>query len=132
MHEMKQKSILICEAGEVLLSALEFRLKKNGYLTRMAKDGRIARDMMEEKMPDLLIADLDAHPVSAVDLLRFMRHDLGFETPLIMLADLEKDDRILEAFSLGVTDFVAKPFNPNELILRIRRVFHENEPSNNN
>jgi len=57
-----------------------------------------------------------------------MRHDLGFETPLIMLADLEKDDRILEAFSLGVTDFVAKPFNPNELILRIRRVFHENEP----
>lgn len=121
------KYILICEAGEVLLAALEFRLRKNGYLTKMATDGQVAMAMMAESPPDLLIADLEAEPINALDLLRYLRHDLKTDVPVIMLADLEMDARILEAFKLGIADFVAKPFNPNELILRIRRIFRDDQ-----
>lgn len=125
MTDTSKKSILICEAGEVLLAALEFRLQKNGYNTKLAKDGEVAIAMIGESPPDLVVVDLEAEPLGALDLLKHLRHELKADIPLVMLADLELDARILEAFRLGVTDFVAKPFNPNELILRIRRIFKE-------
>ena len=120
--------VLICEDGEVLLTALEFRLQKNGYEIQLAKDGQEALDMVKESRPDLMVADLEASKVSGLELLRTVRKDLKSGLPFVLLADLDYDEQILEAFRLGATDFVSKPFNPNELILRIRRIFEQDEP----
>jgi len=70
--------ILICEDEEILLTALEFRLKKQGY-------------------------------------------------EIIVISALENDDVVLEAFKLGATDFITKPFKPMELVLRIRKIFQEGQ-----
>lgn len=120
--------VLICEDGEVLLTALEFRLQKNGYEIQLAKDGQEALDMVKASRPDLMVADLEASKVSGLELLRTVRKDLKSDLPFVLLADLDYDEQILEAFRLGATDFVSKPFNPNELILRIRRIFEQDEP----
>ena len=49
--------------------------------------------------------------------------------PVIVISALEHDETVLEAFRLGATDFITKPFKPNELILRIRKVFQDIEMS---
>jgi two-component system response regulator VicR len=47
--------------------------------------------------------------------------------PIIMISAMGNDDTVLEAFRLGATDFIAKPFKPSELVLRIKMVFQEME-----
>ena len=67
--------------------------------------------------------------VSWLELIEYVRQDLKSPLPLIVISALEHDDIVLEAFRRGATDFITKPFKPNELLLRIRRIFQEMEVS---
>ncbi len=118
--------ILICEDEEIMLTALEFRLRKQGFTVIKAENGRKAIEALKEDKPDLMIADIMMPHVSGLELIKFLRNDLGdTKMPIIVISAMEHDDVILEAFRLGATDFITKPFKPQELILRIRRIFQE-------
>lgn len=117
--------ILICEDEEIMLTALEFRLRKQGYKVVKAEDGRQAMDKLQEDNPDLVIADIMMPHVSGLELIQHIRNDLKRDLPVIVISALEYDDIVLEAFRLGANDFITKPFKPYELILRIRRIFQE-------
>lgn len=121
--------ILICEDEEIMLTALEFRLRKKSFEVILAKDGQEAKQMIKEEMPDLVVLDVMMPRVSGLELIKYVRQSLKSEVPLIVISALEHDDTVLEAFRLGATDFITKPFKPNELILRIRRIFQEMEVS---
>lgn len=121
--------ILICEDEEIMLTALEFRLRKQGFEVILAKDGAEAKVKVKEELPDLVVLDLLMPRVTGLELIEFVREDLKSAVPLIVISALEHDDTVLEAFRLGATDFITKPFKPNELILRIRRIFQEIEVS---
>lgn len=119
--------ILICEDEEIMLTALEFRLRKQGFQVIRAEDGRQAVERVQTEDPDLVIADIMMPHVSGLELIDFMRRDLKSKTPVIVISALEFDDVVLEAFRLGATDFITKPFKPYELIIRIRRIFQNEE-----
>lgn len=119
--------ILICEDEEIMLTALEFRLRKQGLEVVRAKDGREALKIIQDDMPDLVIADILMPHITGLELIDFIRNKLKSDLPVIVISALEYDDVVLEAFQIGATDFIAKPFKPNELILRIRRIFQENK-----
>ncbi len=121
--------ILICEDEEIMLTALEFRLKKQGYEVVRAKDGQVAIDKIQTEDPDLIIADIMMPHVSGLELITFVRQDQQKETPVIVISALELDEVVLEASRLGANDFISKPFKPIELILRIKRIFQEMEMS---
>jgi two-component system alkaline phosphatase synthesis response regulator PhoP len=124
--------ILICEDEEIMLTALEFRLRKQGFTVIKAEDGRQAMEKLRLEKPDLVIADIMMPYVSGLELIQFIRNDLNdSETPVIVISALEYDEIVLEAFRLGAIDFIAKPFKPYELILRIKRIFQEKELSQN-
>ncbi|MCB0589644.1 MAG: response regulator, partial [Phaeodactylibacter sp.] len=53
------KKILICEDEEILLTALKFRLQKQGYELFLAADGKEARELIEKEKPDLIVTDID-------------------------------------------------------------------------
>ena len=108
-----------------MLTALEFRLRKQGYQVLKAEDGRQAIDKLQEDHPDLVIADIMMPHVSGLELIQYIRKDLKRDLPVIVISALEYDDIVLEAFRLGANDFITKPFKPYELILRIRRIFQE-------
>ncbi len=120
--------ILICEDEEIMLTALEFRLQKQGFDIVRAEDGQIAIDKIRTEDPDLIIADIMMPHVTGLELIKFVREDLQKDTPVIVISALELDEVVLEASKLGANDFIAKPFRPMELILRIRRIFQELEP----
>jgi len=121
--------ILICEDEEIMLTALEFRLKKQGYEVIRAEDGQVAIDKIRTEDPDLIIADIMMPHVSGLELITFVRQDLRKDIPIIVISALELDEVVLEASRLGANDFISKPFKPIELILRIKRIFQEMEMS---
>ena len=119
--------ILICEDEEIMLTALEFRLRKQGYEVLLAENGKVALGKIKDEKPDLVVADIIMPFVSGLELIEFIRKDMRNALPIIIISALEHEDVVLEAFRLGATDFIAKPFKPNELILRIKRIFQEIE-----
>lgn len=109
-----------------MLTALEFRLRRQGYTVVKAEDGREAMEKLRTEKPDLIIADIMMPHVSGLELIQHIRVNLNDkETPVIVISALEYDEIVLEAFRLGATDFITKPFKPYELILRIKRIFQE-------
>ena len=119
--------ILICEDEEIMLTALEFRLRKQGFTVVKAEDGREAVTKFLEEKPDLVIADIMMPHISGLELIQIIRNKHNSKVPVIVISALEYDDIVLQAFKLGATDFITKPFKPYELILRIRKIFQELE-----
>ena len=117
--------ILICEDEEIMLTALEFRLRKQGYDVVIAEDGKQALQKIQDEKPDILVADIMMPHITGLELINYIRMDMKSSLPVIIISALEQDDIVLEAFQLGATDFITKPFKPNELILRIKRIFQE-------
>ncbi|MFK7775684.1 MAG: response regulator transcription factor [Saprospiraceae bacterium] len=119
--------ILVCEDEEILLTSLSFRLKKQGFEIILAKDGKEALEKIKTESPDLIVADIVMPQVSGLELITFVRKKMKSDLPIIMISALGNDDTVLEAFRLGATDFIAKPFKPSELVLRIKMVFQQME-----
>ena len=114
--------VLICEDEEILLTAIEFRLRKQGYELELAKDGMAALEQIRQELPDLLVADIKMPKLSGLELIKYVRSELKSSIPIIIISSLDQDEIILEAFRLGANDFIAKPFKPAELVLRIRKI----------
>ena len=119
--------ILICEDEEIMLTALEFRLRKQGFEVLLAENGKIALEKIKEEQPDLVVADIMMPYVSGLELIEFIRKDMRNTLPIIIISALEHEETVLKAFRLGATDFITKPFKPNELVLRIKKIFQEAE-----
>ncbi len=115
--------ILICEDEEILLTALQFRMRKVGYKAIIAKNGQEALDIFEKEQIDLIVADILMPKITGLELIKRIRKTQQRQVPIIVISPLEHEEEILEAFALGADDFVAKPFKPKELILRIKRLF---------
>lgn len=120
--------ILICEDEEIMLTAIEFRLRKQGYEVVRAIDGKEAFSKIETEAPDLIVTDIAMPFYSGIDVIRHVRQTLKISLPLIVITALEEEDVVLEALRLGANDFITKPFKPAELILRIKRLFLEMRP----
>ncbi len=118
--------VLICEDEEIMLTAIEFRLQKAGLGILRAKNGEQAIDVLKTEVVDIIVLDMVMPETDCYEVIYKIREELKQQTPIILLSPIEKkDEEVLEAFRMGVDDFVVKPFKPTELILRIKRIFQE-------
>jgi two-component system response regulator VicR len=115
--------ILIAEDDVLMIKILEFILKKEGYQVISCKDGLSAIEKIPVLLPDLIITDIMLPFRSGLEIIGFSKET--FENiPIIVVSSLgEEEGTVIEAFNLGADDFVSKPFNPNELLLRVKRLF---------
>ena len=115
------KKVLLIEDDELILKMVQFKLKKEGYHVYIAKDGDSGIKAVHELKPDLVITDVMIPFKSGLEITYLVKKDYPL-TPVIVLSSLgEEENSVQKAFKLGASDFVAKPFNPNELLMRIRR-----------
>lgn len=120
-----QKKILIVEDDELMIKILQFVLKKEGYQLTIAKDGLNAIERIPIIEPDMVLTDVMLPYKSGLEVINFIKDNYP-NIPVIVLSALGEEERtVVEAFKLGADDFVAKPFNPNELILRVKRLFNK-------
>ncbi len=117
-------TILICEDEEVMLTALDFRLRRHGFTIVRALDGLQATQALNEHPIDLVITDVDMPHKTGLQLLEEIRQEKP-KLPVIIISGVEKDEIILEAFRLGANDFISKPFRPVELVVRVRRIMQQ-------
>jgi len=118
-------TVLICEDEEIMLTALAFRIRRQGFEVITAEDGREAVERIKEHQPDIIVSDIMMPHLSGLELLEMVRVEMKSDVPVLIISALEREETILEAFRKGASDFIAKPFKPNELILRIKKIIQE-------
>lgn len=113
--------VLIAEDDELILRTIEHKLLKEGYEVIIARNGKDAIDAIKDKEVDLVITDIMMPFASGIEILSIIK-SIEKKIPVIMLSSLGQEEVVLEAFNLGAADFMIKPFSPNELIIRIKKL----------
>jgi two-component system, OmpR family, phosphate regulon response regulator PhoB len=121
--EQRMARILVVEDENDIAALVAYHLAREGYRVRTVADGREALDALSSELPDLVVLDLMLPGVSGLDILKVLRTRAETEgLPVILLtARKEEQDRV-EGLKLGADDYVAKPFSPQELVLRVGAV----------
>jgi len=114
-------NIVIVEDEEDLLELLEYNLQKEGFETVGFLDTKRVLQLLEEEETDLLIIDRNLPGVEGSEFVKELRND-GIEVPVIFLSAKDKDEEIEEGFLRGGDDYITKPFNMRELLLRVRSI----------
>ena len=115
------KKILIIEDDNLIIKIIDFILKKEGYETYISRDGNDGIEKIGSLQPDLIITDIMMPYKSGLEITAFAKKNYP-AIPVIIVSALGKEDlTVIESFKLGVDDFIAKPFNPIELFLRVKR-----------
>jgi len=114
-------TIVIVEDEEDLLELLEYHLQKEGFETIGFLNTKTVVQILEEEEIDLLIMDRNLPGVEGSAFVKALRED-GFDTPVIFLSAKDRDEDIEEGFERGGDDYITKPFNMKELILRVRSI----------
>ena len=115
---------LVCDDDFMMLKTLEHRLKSEGHEIVVAKDGKIASEMVSQSLDsfDLIITDLLMPYVSGLELINLVRVQYQSSLPMIVLSRVGNEDTVLQAFELGADDYITKPFSPNELSIRVKKM----------
>lgn len=113
--------ILVVDDDRDIVRLVRSYLEKAGYAVVTAYDGESALHVMRREVPDLLILDLMLPDRDGWDVARVIRSDSQLSaTPIIMLtARVEDNDKIV-GLEIGADDYITKPFNPREVVARVR------------
>ncbi len=121
MKESPTRRILIIEDDEHIAEGLKLNLTLQGYETAIAGSGTRGLDLWKEWSPHLIVLDIMLPGLDGLSVLRHIRLEDERLPVLILSAKGEPDDRI-RGFSCGVDDYLAKPFNLDEFLLRVERL----------
>ncbi len=112
------KSILVCDDDKAIVDAIEIYLQQEGYRILKAYDGEQALQVLKENEVHLLIIDVMMPRLDGIRATLKIREDSSI--PIIILSAKSEDaDKIL-GLNIGADDYVTKPFNPLELVARVK------------
>jgi len=116
-------TILIVEDDEVTSYMLEFLLQREGYTVTKANDGKEAFKLIENSKPfDIVLLDIMIPYINGFELVSHIRSQPAWEkTPVLMLSGKSQEKDIIKALDSGATDYIVKPFQPGEVLARIRK-----------
>jgi DNA-binding response OmpR family regulator len=116
-------AILLADDDPLVASIVGHRFRKAGYRLDHVADGAAALRAIEQERPDLVILDLKMPELDGFGVLRHLRADPGLKSlPVIILTALGDEQDVLRGFSAGADDYLAKPFSPAELAVRVDRL----------
>ncbi|QFR43714.1 response regulator [Sulfurimonas xiamenensis] len=113
--------IVIVEDEEDILELIEYNLQKEGYEVIGFLNTKSVEQMLVEEDVDLLIMDRNLPGVEGSEFVQTLRKE-GFATPVVYLSAKNLDSEIEEGFLRGADDYITKPFNMKELMLRVKAV----------
>ena len=112
-------TILIVDDEEDILDLLEYTLSKEGYDIITCLDTTNVKDIIDEEDVALILMDRNLPGVEGSKYIESLRNE-GYNHPVIYVSAKNSDDDILEGFERGGDDYIAKPFNMNELKARVK------------
>lgn len=115
-------NILFAEDDDLLRNSLTFYLKSNGFKVTPVNNGLQVKELLKNNPYDLIITDLNMPFLGGMEVINFVRNELKSETPIIVLTSFGVEKAELDAFEIGASEFVAKPFSPSILKARIDKL----------
>ena len=110
--------ILIAEDDRELCQLFSHVLVKNGYAVTAVDNGKEALDAIEKDYFDLIISDIMMPFVDGYELVSMLR-ERGYQTPVMMITARDAFDDMRQGFLSGTDDYMVKPINVNEMVLRV-------------
>ncbi len=117
-------SALIVEDDEHIAHLLQFILERERFSVHVARDGRSAKEFIENQPPPaIVLLDVMLPFFDGFALIHLLRAQPGWQaTPVIMLTAKTQEKDIVRALDAGANDYIVKPFQPAELLARIKRL----------
>ena len=112
--------VIIIEDDKDIAKLLEYNLERIGVESLLAYDGEEGLRLIKENMPDLIILDLMLPKIDGYAVLEAIKENiLSSDIPVIIVSAKINPGAIVKGFRMGAIDYILKPFNVGELILRV-------------
>jgi DNA-binding response OmpR family regulator len=113
--------ILVVDDDKMILEAISHYLSSEGYEVITATNGLQALELAQKEKLDLIISDIMMPDLSGLSMLSMLKQFYFNKIPVIIISALDKSDVILSSLGLGADDFMAKPINFKELLIRVKK-----------
>lgn len=123
---MNNEKILVVEDEEHIGRGVVFNFEQEGYDVKWAINGDLALDHWKEWQPDIIVLDIMLPGISGFDVLKEIRKT-DDSTPILILSAKDQDKDKITGLKLGCDDYLSKPFNLEELILRAEKMLKRNK-----
>lgn len=117
---MSEAYVLVVEDEPSIAEVVSLYLRRARYNVQVVFDGRAALELIERRMPDLIILDLMLPKLDGYEITRLVRAQ--GDVPIIMLTSRRSETDRIAGLEMGADDYVVKPFSPQELVSRVRAV----------
>lgn len=114
--------ILVIEDDADINQLLARILKREGYEVIQAYSGTEAILLLEKDVPDLILLDLMLPGMSGEKVTEYVRKEKGYSVPIIVLSAKNALDHKVELMTMGADDYITKPFEPQEVVVRVMAV----------
>ena len=117
------QTILVAEDQQTIRSLIEYKLRNSGYTVVSVADGAAALKKAVELKPDLVLLDVMMPLMTGFEVLAALKQNEETKRiPVLLVTAQSKEDEVLKGLELGADDYVTKPFNPRELIYRVKAI----------
>ena len=117
---MIKHKVLVVDDDRKIVDLVRLYLERDGYRVIAAYGGLEALALARRKRPDLILLDLMLPEMDGLDVCRILQAES--DVPVIMLTARTTDEDKLVGLELGADDYITKPFNPREVVVRVRKV----------
>jgi two-component system alkaline phosphatase synthesis response regulator PhoP/two-component system response regulator VicR len=118
------KTVLAVDDERAIVRLVQVNLERHGYKVITAFDGKEALARIAAAKPDLVVIDVMMPYMDGFEVLRHLRQNPDTrELPVIMLTAKAMDRDVYQGWASGADCYLTKPFNPNELLAFVRRIF---------
>jgi DNA-binding response OmpR family regulator len=126
MSAVKQQTVLVVEDEASIASFVSAYLKNAGYAVRTTASGNEALRLVESEKPAIVVLDLMLPDIDGVEVCKRIRQ--RGELPVLMLTARDEDIDKIIGLEVGADDYMTKPFNPRELVARVRAILRRAAP----
>jgi two-component system, OmpR family, alkaline phosphatase synthesis response regulator PhoP len=124
------QSVLVVEDESSIASFVALYLKNAGYTVKTAATGGEALKQVGVDQPSLIVLDLNLPDIDGIEVCRRIRK--AADVPIIMLTARDEDVDKIIGLEVGADDYLTKPFNPRELVARVKSVLRRSAPDRKN
>ena len=113
-----QSTVLIAEDDKDIRELLKLYLESEGYRILEAENGRLALELAQKEQPDMAVLDVMMPEMNGLEVTRALRK--SSEIPILILSAKSTDNDKILGLNLGADDYIAQPFNPMEIVARVK------------
>jgi DNA-binding response OmpR family regulator len=118
-----RQTVLVADDDPDIQNLVVLRLERSGYRVLRASDGQEALDLALSELPDLAVLDITMPKLDGCEVTRSLRaHAETVGMPVILLTARVQEDDVERGMAAGATDYVKKPFSPQELGARVTSI----------